>query len=322
MRNWLLGDLRGFLVVAEELHFGRAAERIGVAQPVLSRRIRRFEGAVGAVLFERSSRMVALTPAGAALRDEAGRMLGRLDAAIGSAAQHGPAGAAPLRVGFVSAAQGLLPRVLEQWRRELEGTVQLVRATSAQQLDMLREDRIDLGFLRPPVSPGALALATIRQEGMIAVLPPGHPLAARASLRLADLAGERWVRHGPVLGTGFQQRMEERLRQENIPMSFGVEANDTPSVMMLAAAGYGVALLPDSNRLLAPPGTACRQLADIRPFVRLAIARRRDDPQPRVLAAMAIALAAARGMEDAEAPALQGRTAGVSTARPRARPAR
>ena len=291
--HWLLADLRGFLVLADELHFGRAAERIGIAQPVLSRRIRRLEEAVGSALFDRTSRTVALTAAGTRLRDRGGTALRQLDGAVRQAGQHDPASAAALRVGFLSAAQALLPPVLERWRTALACPVQLVRATSAQQLEMLRTGRIDIGFLRPPASAGSLAMTTLRQEGIACVLAAGHALAARETLRLADLAGQRWVRHGTVLGTSFQQRMEGRLKRDRIVLEHGMEADDTPSVMMLVAAGYGIALLPDSVRLFAPPGTVCRAVADVRPFVRLAIARRRHDAEARILKAVRIAVEAA-----------------------------
>ncbi len=293
--NWLLGDLRGFLILAEELHFGRAAERIGVAQPVMSRRIRRLEASIGSVLFDRTSRTVALTAAGQVLRDRGGLSLRQLDASIHAAGRHDPEGTAPLRVGFLSAAQGLLPAVLERWRTALDCPVQLVRANSGQQLEMLRTSRIELGFLRPPASAGSLALVTVRREGMVCVLPSGHPLALREGVRLADLSGQRWVRHGTVLGTSFQQRMEERLKRQGIIVEHGVEADDTPSVMMLVAAGYGVALLPESATMSSPPGTVCCPVEDVRPFVRLAIARRRDDANPLILKAIRIAVEATQG---------------------------
>lgn len=292
--RWLLGDLRGFLILAEELHFGRAAERLGVAQPVLSRRIRRLEGAIGSSLFDRTSRTVALTEAGSRLRTQGGAALLRLDEAIRAAGRNDATSAAPLRVGFLSAAQGLLPAVLERWRGALGCPVHLMRATSGQQMEMLRADRLDLGFLRPPAAAGSLAFATLRHEGMVCVLPTDHPLAGRDTLRLADVAGQRWVRHGTVLGTSFQQRMEERLQRDRIAVEYGVAADDTPSVMLLVAAGYGVALLPDAVRHYAPPGTCCRALTDIRPFVRLAIARRRHDADPRIARAVRIATEVAR----------------------------
>ncbi|BBK32661.1 LysR family transcriptional regulator [Stella humosa] len=294
--NWLSSDLRCFLVLADELHFGRAAERMSVAQPVLSRRIRRLETTIGAVLFDRTSRMVALTEAGLILRDQGGRSLEQLDAAILAAGRRDPVGTAPLRVGFLSAAQALMPLVLDRWRTALDCPVQIVRAASGQQLEMLRTSRIDIGFLRPPAAVGSLAFTTIRREGIACVMPIGHPLASRQSLRLADLAGLRWVRHGTVLGTSFQQRMEMRLKREGIAMEYGVEADDTPSVTMLVAAGYGVALLPDAVLTLTPPGTVCRPIPEIRPFVRLAIARRRDDANPRIQKAIRIA---AQAIQDA-----------------------
>lgn len=293
--NWLPADLRGFLVLAEELHFGRAAERLGVAQPVLSRRIRRLEAAVGAALFDRTSRTVALTVGGTRLRDQAGPALRLLEGAMRGAARDDPGNTAPLRVGFLSAAQSLLPAVLERWRTILRRPVRLVRATSAQQLEMLRTDRIEIAFLRPPATAGSLALTTVRQEGMVCALPVAHPLAGRDTLRLADLAGQCWVRHGAVLGTSFQQRMEERLRRDRIALEHGPEADDTPSVMMLVAAGYGLALLPESVRLFAPPGTRCLAVTDIRPFVRLAIAHRRHDVDPQTARAVRIAVDTARG---------------------------
>lgn len=207
-----------------------------------------------------------------------------------------PCPSPPLRVGFLSAAQGLLPMVLSRWREALDCPVHLTRADTAVQLDMLRSEQLEIGFLRPPARRGILSLVTVRREGMIAVLPATHWLASRQKLRLADLCGERWVRHRAVIPTSFQSRMEELIRRRGIAIRNGVEADDTPSVMMLAAAGYGVALLPETVSLFSPPGTVCRTISDIRPFVRLAIARRRNERHPLIAKAVCIAVEAALGL--------------------------
>jgi DNA-binding transcriptional LysR family regulator len=281
-----LTDLRHFLLLAEDLHFGRTAERIGVAQPVLTRRINRLEEAVGASLFERTSRSVALTQAGRRLRDEAGSALKLLDAAVGSAREDRALGISPLRVGYFAAAETLLRPMVAKWREILGCEVQLFHLHSPQQVARLRGGTIDLGFLRPPVSRGALELHVIRHERVVCVLPAGHRLAAATSLRLRQVAGETLIRFSPAIGTVFQRRIEAVLRRQGIPVTLGQSVEHTPSVQSLVAMGEGIALLPGYVAEAPRPGIAYVPVEDLPASIPLAMAWRSDTTRREVLRAI------------------------------------
>ncbi|MGE0714773.1 MAG: LysR family substrate-binding domain-containing protein, partial [Alphaproteobacteria bacterium] len=168
---------------------------------------------------------------------------------------------------------------------------------SDRQIAMLRDGALELGFLRPPAAAAGLVFTTVRREGMACAMPAGHPLAARTALTVGDLAGQRWVRYAAARGTGIQRRMDTLLARQGVAIAHGAAANDTASVLTLVAAGFGIALVPRSVERLAPPGTVFRPLADVRPFVRLTLARRRDGVSPLVLDAERIALAVAAGRD-------------------------
>jgi DNA-binding transcriptional LysR family regulator len=183
-------ELAYFLAVAEELHFGRAATRLGIAQPALSKTIRQLERRLGVTLFERSSRAVALTEPGRVLSREASVVLDAVSAAVRRTQR-----AAGREPGLVLAMKpggdgGLLPAVLAAYERERHVLpVEVVFAADSAQ--MLREGRADAALLyAPPDELQGLDTEALLTEAPVAVLPASHPLAERASLHLADLAGE------------------------------------------------------------------------------------------------------------------------------------
>ena len=294
MPGFVLTDLRHFLLLAEELHFGRTAERIGVAQPVLSRRIRRLEEAVGTTLLDRSSRSVALTRAGRRLMQEAGKALVQLDRAVQEAGQSARPGAALLRVGFINAAEVAMRPAIERWRRQLRCEVQLFWLSSARQVGLLRRGALDLGFLRPPASHASLDVTVLRHEGVVCAMPAAHRLAGAASLTLETLQGERLVGFGPVIGTLFQRRIEAELRRRHVRTQAVQRAGDTRAVLALVAMGDGIALLPRYVADEALPGLAYVPVADLPDFIPLAIACRANDARREVRRAVALAEAEAR----------------------------
>lgn len=294
MPAFVLTDLRHFLLLAEELHFGRTAERIGVAQPVLSRRIRRLEEAVGTTLLDRSSRSVALTRAGRRLVREAGAALAQLDRAMQETGQQARPGVARLRVGFVTAFEVPMRPVIERWRRQLHCEVELAWLPSARQVALLRRGALDLGFLRPPATHAGLDLAVLRHEGVVCAMTERHRLARAGTLAMQALQGERLVGFGPVIGTLFQRRIEAELRRRHVHTQPGPRAADTRAVLALVAMGDGVALLPRYVADEKLPGLAYVPVADLPAFIPLAIACRANDTRREVRRAIALAEAEAR----------------------------
>ncbi|MEW9552408.1 LysR family transcriptional regulator [Nonomuraea sp. NPDC050783] len=185
-------ELTYFAAVAEELHFGRAAERLGIAQPPLSRAIQKLERRLGVTLFDRSGRRIALTPAGEVLAAEAARIL---DAVAAAAERTRRAGRAEPRLAVVLKAGGdggLLPEILAAYRAHPDAVeVDLVLCGVTERARMLRDGRADVAFLHSPYEDlTGFDSEPLRVEGSVAILPPGHRLAGRSFVRLADLADD------------------------------------------------------------------------------------------------------------------------------------
>jgi len=194
-------ELAYFLAVAEELHFGRAADRLGIAQPALSRAVRQLERRLGVTLFERTSRTVALTDAGRVLQDEA-RVA--LDAVSAAAARTRRAGTREPRLLFAlkpGGDAGLLPAILAGYERD-PGPLPVEVVFGADPAGMLRDGRADVALLyAPPDDVAGLDTEPLRTEAPMAVLPAYHPLARRDSLRMAELDGETLHRKPRDSGT-------------------------------------------------------------------------------------------------------------------------
>ena len=193
-----LRHLRYFVAVAEELHFGRAARRLHIAQPPLSRQIRDLERDVGTPLFERRPRGVELTPAGRAFLPEARLTLAQAERAQRTAQRAAMGETGRLRVGFVEAAAdtGILPDVLSFFRMHLPSIgLSLFEMDSLQQAEAFRDGRIDLGLLSsiPPDAARWLQVEVVHREPLVLAMPPTHPLVGRKRLALRDLAGESFV---------------------------------------------------------------------------------------------------------------------------------
>ncbi len=246
-----LRHLRYFVAVAEELHFGRAAARLRIAQPPLSRQIRDLERDVGAILFERIPRGVELTPAGVALLPEARLTLAQAERAARTAQRAARGEIGRLRVGFVEAAiySGALPDVLSFFRMHLPDIgVSLFEMDPREQAEAFREGRIDLGILHspPPDADRWLRVESVYSEPLLAAIPHGHRLARRARPALDDFASEPFVlfpRHvGPELFDGIIARCSSAGFSPRVVQ----EAVGWPTLAGLVAAGVGVTFVPRS----------------------------------------------------------------------------
>jgi len=295
-----LRHLRYFLAVAEERHFGRAAERLHMAQPPLSQQVRQLEDELGVRLLDRNTRKVDLTDAGAAFLERVRAILAEVEDA-GDEARRVAAGLqGRLVVGCVgSATYSLLPALARRLRQELPGVEVAFRGEMLvpDQVTSLLARDIDLAVLRPPVDEPALRVQTLRTDRLIVALPAGHPLAGRRRLRVTDLRGQDLVvhaargsvMHGTVLALCREAGFEPRVRHE---------VAETSTLVTFVAAGLGIAVVPEPVAQLGVPGTTYLPLAARSARIDLAAAVGADDPSPALERALAVLGELAREGDD------------------------
>lgn len=257
--------LEQFVVLAEERHFGRAAERLSMSQPPLSQAIQRLERRLGVTLIERSTRSVRLTSAGEAFARDASHLLQAQRAAVERARRIGRGNEGELHLGFVSSlAYGFLPGLLRAAHSRLPGLrLQLHQNSSADLTARVRSGRLDLAFVRGPVAdPSGLDLRPVGSERLAVALPEGHPLADRASLGLADLADEGFVLPSLATLAHLAERVTAACRAAGFIPRDVARADSLPGLISQVAAGYGVCLVPEEVRNGALGLAVFRTLAD------------------------------------------------------------
>ncbi|SDI86515.1 LysR family transcriptional regulator [Nonomuraea jiangxiensis] len=284
-----LAQLHAFLVLAEELHFGHAAERLGIAQPPLSQQIRRLEDKVGHALFARTPGRVDLTPAGRELLPAARRALAELADGLAAARAAGSGRTGRLRLGFAaSLAFTVLPGLLHAHRERFPDVrLEIREMTTAPQLAALRERRIDAGLLRePPPDEPELKFMTVLSERFVAVLPAGHPLARHRTVEVAALADAPFVMLPRASGPGLHDRIVELCREAGFVPQVAQHAVEWQTVCALVEAGLGVSLAPAGIRRIRLKGVAFRAI-EPGARTRVAVAWRADDTSPLVAGLLA-----------------------------------
>jgi DNA-binding transcriptional LysR family regulator len=291
-----LRQLRYFAVLAEELHFGRAAKRLSLTQPPLSQAILNLERELGVRLFERSRRHVALTHAGKAFLEGARQTLARADRAVEHAQRAGRGEVGRLAVGFLAnTAYTLLPLVLRDFAQGFPGvTLDLRELTIPQQVEALRRENIDVGLLRPPIADAEIAAETILEEPFVLALPAGHALGGLKRVPLQRLAGETFVMFPRTAGFVFHDLIMGFCLRAGFTPRVAQEVNQTHAVIGLVSAGIGVALVPASAQKIGLAGVVYRPLREATPLASVAIARRRADASPVVAAFLEVARRVAR----------------------------
>ncbi|MFE3453879.1 LysR family transcriptional regulator [Nonomuraea sp. NPDC059194] len=287
-----LRQLHAFVVLAEELHFGRAAERLGVAQPPFSQQIRRLEERVGHPLFDRTAR--ELTAVGAALLPSARRAIDEVAGGLEAARRVGRGEAGRLRVGFAaSLALTVVPGVIAAFGRARPGVlVEMREMTTSGQLSALRGEEIDVGLVREVDEAEGLQVLPLLTEEVVAVLPQGHRLASRRRVEVADLAAEPFVffprEHGPC----FHDRLLGPARAAGFEPRVTQRAVEWQTVAGLVAAGLGVSLAPAGVSAVRPAGVVYRRLVGA-PTTTVALAWRYGTRDPLVSAFVQVAAASA-----------------------------
>ncbi|MBD0691505.1 LysR family transcriptional regulator [Streptomyces sp. CBMA123] len=278
--------LEQFTVLAEEKHYGRAAERLMMSQPPLSQAIQRLERIVGARLLDRSSNGVELTAAGAAFAADARHLLDAQQAALARARRIASGDAGEVRIGYVSGlAHWHMPRLLANAARDLPDLrIQLTQASSIALVEALRLGSVDLAFIRTaPLQAHDLELLELGRERVYVALPETHALAGAAELSLRALQEDWFVFVSERALPELARKGQLMCRRAGFKPQVRARADDLPGLLGYVASGLCVALVSEHTADLAFPGVRVIPLADTDPEFSLAIrAVYRPDPDPAV----------------------------------------
>ena len=282
-----LRHLRYFITVATELHFGRAAEKLHIAQPPLSKQIQDLEAELGFELFNRTKRSISLTPAGQAFLVEVNQIFQQLDRAIdiGRKTSRGELG--QISIGFVgSATYNILPVMLQQFRdRYPHVQIELHELTTDRQLIWLREGRIDLGLIRPPIIGLDFASQIIFQESFVVVLPIDHHLAKLDKIELRLLATEPFILFPRQLAPGLYDPIIAICQAAGFSPQVVQECIQMQTIVSLVSANMGVSILPESIQEAQRQGVVYKPIVasfGIEKLATIAIVWRLNDDSPTI----------------------------------------
>lgn len=281
-----LRHLRYYVAVAEERHFGRAAERLHMAQPPLSQAIRQLEGELGIALLHRTTRRVDLTDAGRAYLERARAILAGVDEAAHLARRVADGVVGRLAIGCVgSATYSLLPALSRHLSAELPGIDFSFRGEmlAPEQAEALRDGAIDVAMLRPPAADPSLAAHLLRRDRLVVALPADHRLAARRRVRAADLAGADLIVHASSHRSVMYDVVLRVLRDAGVEPRIRHEVSETSTLVTLVAGGLGAAVVPEPVTALTLPGVVYLPLVRPAATVDLAVAHRADRSEPHLL---------------------------------------
>jgi DNA-binding transcriptional LysR family regulator len=291
-----LRHLRYFVAVAEELHFGRAAARVGIAQPPLSLQIQRLEAELDVALFERSSRRVRLTPAGKVLLADARHLLADVAAAADSARRAARGETGSLTVAFAASVMFLaLPRIIRRFRSDFPGVrLELRELPTGSQIPALRTGELDIGFLREPPHDDDLVTETVMKERLLLALSKRHELASRKRLRLADVANEDFVLFPRDLAPGLHAHVLAVCAEAGVVPRIVQTSRELYTTVSLVEAGLGITIIPASVRQMGWRGVRYYPISSPAAVTRIDAAWRADNPSPIIPAFLEIARAGTR----------------------------
>lgn len=301
-----LVQLECFVAVAEELHFGAAAVRLQMTQPPLSRQIQLLERELGTLLFSRTSRKVALTPAGSALLPGARRLLDLATKTATDVRRVAGGASGTVTIGYTAmAAQSTLPVLMRRLAQELpQVTVILRELFSADQMDELLKGTIDLGLLRPLVARPGIAMRPVISEPLLVAVPDTHRLAAQGEpVALRQLAHEPFLMYSPSVARYFHDLVLTLFVSAKVQPEIVHYAGQVQTLLSFVHAGLGVALVPASAALVTPGDVVLLPLqggtaADAFNKVQLDVAWNEDTVNPAVHRALELLANDASGASD------------------------
>lgn len=270
-----LRHIRYFLALAEELNFSRAAKRLHIAQPPLSRQIQELENQIGAKLFHRTKRQVRLTAAGKVFMTKAYHILDQVEQACIRTRLTSTGMEGEIRIGFNGAVYDMIP-TLQQFRMRFPQVgIYLKHMSSAEQMDALLEDRLDIGVIGLPINNNLLEVHPLSKVQFLAALPDNHPLADRATLHLRDLAEETFIMTPKSSGSLYYDMVMGVFQQAKITPKLTIQAHDIQTVLALVASGMGVTIAP--LLLQRYSGVATRKLEDVDLIIQASLVWRKDN---------------------------------------------
>lgn len=278
-----LRELRYFVAVAEERHFGRAAERLHISQPSVSLRIRRLETELGVTLLHRTTRSVEISAAGEVMLVRAREILAAVARAAEDTRRAARGEFGRLAVGFTgSATYELLPRLAASLRSAMPGAILDLRGEllTPAQVEGLLDGTLDLGILRPPVRVHDIMVEVVRREPLLAVLPHDHPLATADAVPLEELAAEPFIVYPSHVRSVLRDAVDAACNAHGFLPRVAVEVSETSTLVSFVAAGLGVSLVPESVRHMTVQGAVYRPLSTEEAAVELAVAWHRDNDSP------------------------------------------
>ncbi len=277
-----LRHLRYFVAVAEELHFGRAAQRLHLAQPPLSQQIRKLEGMLGHALFHRTSRAVSLTSAGEVFLRRARRTLRTLAEDVEEVRSVGRGEEGVLRVGFIGSGMlTSLPNVFREYRRAFP-RVQLMlhESFTSEVVRGLETGTLDVGFLRDGGQTEGLEVETLFSEPFVAVLPARHELAKVDAITPAAMRDEPFVFYTPRAGQLAFERPMSMFDRHGFRPRVVQEASNWLTILRLIGAGLGVSIAPACVEKIASPEVVCKRLRGVTIRSEIELAFRTGESRP------------------------------------------
>jgi DNA-binding transcriptional LysR family regulator len=279
-----LRHLRYFVAVAEELHFGRAAQRLHLAQPPLSQQIRKLEDLLGYALFARTSRSVNLTQAGKALLQRAQRTLRNVQRDIDETRSIGRGDVGSLHVGFIGSAMlTTLPSILRSYRTAYpQVRLHLHESFTSMVIDGLENGTLDAGILRDADPVEGFEVITILSEPFVGVLPATHPAAKQKSLSISSLRDDPFVYYPRSAGTRAYEKPLTLCEEHGFRPQIVQEASHWLTILRLIAAGQGVSIAPACVRQIASPDVVCLPLRGAKAVSTIELAWLAGDVRPIV----------------------------------------
>ncbi|UXZ96880.1 LysR family transcriptional regulator [Pseudomonas phytophila] len=280
-----LRHLRYFIAVAEELHFGRAAQVLGISQPPLSQQIQALEQELGTRLFDRTNRRVELSEAGRLFLDEARLVLAQVDKAADVARRVRLGELGELKIGFTTSAPftSSIPQAIFAFRQRFPAVhLALQEMNSMEVAAQLEDESIQVGIMRPLALPESLVVVELLREPLVAIINAGHPLAQsnEQGLHLSELANEPFVFFPRTYGSGLYAQLMDLARAAGFTPLITQEAGEVMTIIGLVAAGLGVTVLPASYRRMRIDGVVYRTLLDPDATSAVWLVQRKDQQSP------------------------------------------